>query len=127
MLLGYFGLADCGLDVFDADSVLPTQHLEIAIAPPKLRHYEGVHRYLDSRQGGGSEMNLDPGYLLASMFVSGVGFVLFKYGRKQGRPPQVVLGLVMLVYPYFITDLTWMLGVLPLLLLLLWGLTRLGF
>ena len=72
-------------------------------------------------------MNLDPGYLLASMFVSGVGFVLFKYGRKQGRPPQVVLGLVMLVYPYFITDLAWMLGVLPLLLLLLWGLTRMGF
>ena len=72
-------------------------------------------------------MNLDPGYLLASMFVSGVGFVLFKYGRKQGRPPQVILGLVMLVYPYFITDLAWMLGVLPLLLLLLWGLTRMGF
>jgi hypothetical protein len=72
-------------------------------------------------------MNLDPGYLLASMFVSGVGFVLFKYGRKQGRPPQVILGLVMLVYPYVVTDLAWMLGVLPVLLLLLWGLTRIGF
>jgi len=72
-------------------------------------------------------MNLDPGYLLASMLISSVGFVLFKYGRKQGRVPHVVFGVLMLVYPYFLTDLGWMLGVLPVLLLALWGLTRVGF
>ena len=72
-------------------------------------------------------MNLDPGYLLASMLVSSVGFVLFKYGRKQSRLPHLVFGVLLLVYPYFLTDLGWMLGVLPLLLLILWGLTRIGF
>jgi hypothetical protein len=72
-------------------------------------------------------MNLDPGYLLASMLISGIGFVLFKYGRKQGRVPHVAFGVLLLVYPYFLTDLGWMLGVLPVLLLLLWVLTRVGF
>jgi hypothetical protein len=72
-------------------------------------------------------MSLDPGYLLASLLISSIGFVLFSYGRKQGRLPHLVFGLVMLVYPYFLTDLTWMVGVLPVLLLILWILTRLGF
>ena len=71
-------------------------------------------------------MNLDPGYLLASLVVSGVGYVLFSYGRKQSRLPQMVLGIVMLVYPYFITDLAWMLGICAALLLLLGLLARLG-
>jgi hypothetical protein len=71
-------------------------------------------------------MSFDPNVLLASLVVSGVGFVLFKYGRKQSRFPHVAIGLAMLVYPYFLSDVPWMLGVMVLLLGLLWLATRLG-
>lgn len=47
-------------------------------------------------------MNLDVSSLLAGFAVSGVGFVLLSYGRKMGRPPHVVVGLILLVFPYFV-------------------------
>ena len=71
-------------------------------------------------------MSFDPNTLLASLVVSGVGWVLFSYGRKQQRMPQTAIGLVMLVYPYFVSNVAWMLGLVPVLLALLWLLTRLG-
>jgi hypothetical protein len=71
-------------------------------------------------------MNIDPAYLVASLVVSGVGFVLFSFGKSQKRVSFTVTGLIMLVYPYFITNVPWMLGVLPVLLLLLWLATRMG-
>lgn len=39
--------------------------------------------------------------LIASLFVSGAGFVLFSYGRKMSRPPQILFGVLLLVAPYF--------------------------
>lgn len=71
-------------------------------------------------------MSLDPGYLLASMLVSSIGFVLFRFGRSRERLPFTVVGIVMLVYPYFVSDVTWMLALAPVLLLLLWAATRIG-
>ena len=50
-------------------------------------------------------MSFDGPYLLVSFLVSGVGFVAFSYGRKMSRPPQMVVGLVMMVYPYFVPNL----------------------
>lgn len=41
------------------------------------------------------------GALFLSIPISGVGFVLLTYGRKQDRVPQLVAGLLLLVYPYF--------------------------
>jgi len=41
--------------------------------------------------------------LLLSLIPGGVGFVLFVYGKKQQRWPQLIAGLVMMVYPYFAT------------------------
>lgn len=41
------------------------------------------------------------GALFLSIPISGVGFVLLTYGRKQERVPQIVAGLLLLVYPYF--------------------------
>ncbi len=46
-------------------------------------------------------MDLDPTLLMLSLIPSGVGFVLFVYGRKNGRWPQLVMGLLLMVYPYF--------------------------
>jgi hypothetical protein len=54
---------------------------------------------------------MDAGSLFVSLIVSAVGFALFQYGRKQLRMPQIVAGLVMMVYPYFIAGLLAMLGV----------------
>ena len=52
-------------------------------------------------------MSLDPGLLFLSLVTSGVGFVLFMYGKKQERPPQLLAGIVLMVYPYFVPDLLW--------------------
>ena len=51
-------------------------------------------------------MSFDPTWLFLSLIPSGVGFVLFVYGKKQQRWPQLVVGLAMLVYPYFATGVT---------------------
>lgn len=46
-------------------------------------------------------MSLDATLLFLSLFPSGAGFVLFMYGKKQQRWPQLVAGLLLMVYPYF--------------------------
>jgi hypothetical protein len=71
-------------------------------------------------------MSFDPNSLLASLIVSSIGFVLFKYGRSQQRMSFAATGFIMLVYPYFITNVAWMLGIVPILLALLWLATRMG-
>lgn len=47
---------------------------------------------------------LEPAYLIVSLLVSSVGFVMFMYGRKQSRPVQFGAGLVLLLIPYFVRD-----------------------
>lgn len=47
-------------------------------------------------------MDFSPAALLASLAVSTVGLALFLYGKKQVRFPQLVVGLSMMVYPYFV-------------------------
>src|SRR6188472_3895863 len=65
------------------------------------------YRAQDSRQlGRQSAMDLAPGWLLLSLIPSGAGFVLFVYGKKQQRWPQLVAGLALMVYPYFATTVT---------------------
>jgi hypothetical protein len=56
-------------------------------------------------------VNLDASSLIAGFVVSGVGFVLFSYGRKMGRVPQVITGLVLMVFPYFVPNVLLMLGI----------------
>jgi hypothetical protein len=46
-------------------------------------------------------MNLDPTWLFLSLVPGGIGFVLFVYGKKQQRWPQLAAGLALLIYPYF--------------------------
>jgi len=56
-------------------------------------------------------MDLDPTLLLLSLIPGGVGFVLMVYGKKQGRWPQAAAGLLFMVYPYFTSSVTALLGV----------------
>ena len=46
-------------------------------------------------------MNFDPTWLFLSLIPSGIGFVLFVYGKKQERWPHMLAGILFSVYPYF--------------------------
>ena len=46
-------------------------------------------------------MDFTPGYLIATLVISTVGFSLFLYGKKQARVPQLVAGCLLMVLPYF--------------------------
>jgi len=47
---------------------------------------------------------LEPTYLIVSLIVSSVGFVMFVYGKKQHRPVQLGAGLLLLLLPFFVRD-----------------------
>jgi hypothetical protein len=64
--------------------------------------------------------------LWASLVISSIGLVLSSYGKKMARPPQLVVGLVLLIYPYFVPALVPMLIVAGVLLLGLWVAIRRG-
>jgi hypothetical protein len=49
-------------------------------------------------------MSFDPTWIFLSLIPSGIGFVLFMYGKKQERWPLLVGGLILMVYPYFATS-----------------------
>jgi hypothetical protein len=51
-------------------------------------------------------MNFDPTWLFLSLIPGGIGFVLFVYGKKQQRWPQLAAGLALLIYPYFTDSVT---------------------
>jgi hypothetical protein len=56
-------------------------------------------------------MDFDPAWLLLSLIPSGAGFVLLVYGKKEGRWPYAVAGLLFSVYPYFTGTVTSLVGV----------------
>jgi hypothetical protein len=72
-------------------------------------------------------MSFDSSSLLASLLVSSIGFVLLSYGKKMSRPPQMLTGLVLLVYPYFITNAWLMLAIGAALCGLLWLAVKNGY
>ena len=71
-------------------------------------------------------MHLTLAWITASLVVSSLGFILANYGRKMARPPQLIVGVLMLVYPYFIPAVIPMLIVAAALSLVLWIAVRLG-
>lgn len=71
-------------------------------------------------------MTLDPMWLFLSLIPGGIGFVLFVYGKKQQRWPQLVGGLAFMVYPYFTPTLAALVGVGLALGTAVWTAVRLG-
>ena len=65
-------------------------------------------------------MTLDPVWLFVSLFPSGIGFVMFVYGKKQDRWPYLVAGLVLMLYPFFTASTTALIGVGAAVLIILW-------
>jgi hypothetical protein len=72
-------------------------------------------------------VDFDMGTLVAGFVVSGVGFVLFSYGRKMSRAPHVLTGLVLMVFPYFMPSALAVLGIGALLCGLLYLAVRAGY
>lgn len=80
-----------------------------------------------AQNGGGMTVaGFDAKWVLASLVISGIGFVLLHYGRKMGRIPQAVVGALMLVYPYFVPSLLPMVIVGAGLCVALWVAVRMG-
>jgi len=71
-------------------------------------------------------VSFDPTWLFFSLIPSGVGFVLFVYGKKQSRWPQLVAGLLLMVYPYFATSLVSLVATGAVIGSMLWYAIRLG-
>ena len=64
--------------------------------------------------------------LFVSLVISCVGLGLTSYGKKMARLPQLVVGLVLLVYPYFVPAVLPMVIVAVVLLAAMWLAIRLG-
>jgi hypothetical protein len=71
-------------------------------------------------------VNLSPGWLIASLLISALGFILLNYGRKFARIPQILVGLAMLIYPYFVPGVLANVLVAAGLCAVLWVAVRLG-
>ncbi len=48
-------------------------------------------------------MDFSTGALISSLFVSSVGFGIFRYGKVQSRAPQILGGLAMMGSPYLVS------------------------
>ncbi len=72
-------------------------------------------------------MDLDGNSLLASLLIGLVGTGFFIYGRRQGRFPQMLVGAVLVVYPYFVSSIALMAAIAVGLVVMLWGAVRIGF
>jgi len=71
-------------------------------------------------------VNTDPTLLFLGLLASGAGFVLFVYGKKQDRWPQLAAGLALMIYPYLATSVVALLVWGALIAAGLWYTVRLG-
>lgn len=72
-------------------------------------------------------MDLSSGGLFLSLIIGSVGTVLFIYGKKQGRFPQMIAGIVLVAYPYFVSNLWVMGGIAVAICAAVWGAVRMGY
>ena len=65
-------------------------------------------------------VDFDANTMLAGMAIGSVGFVSFAYGKKQSRLPQMVIGVALMAFPYFVSNIPLMFGIAAGLCALLW-------
>lgn len=71
-------------------------------------------------------MELNPANWIASLLIGSTGFVLFRYGRRQERIPQIVAGIALMGYPYFVAGIGWMLAIGVVIVAAMWAAIRAG-
>jgi hypothetical protein len=52
--------------------------------------------------------DLDPTVIALGFVFGGIGFVAFRYGRKMGKVPPVVLGMALMTYPLLVGNVAWL-------------------
>jgi hypothetical protein len=50
----------------------------------------------------------DPYNIVASLLFGGIGMVAFYYGKKQVLWQPIVLGLALMIYPWFVGGKVWL-------------------
>jgi hypothetical protein len=86
-----------------------------------------MSHWLRSRATLQARMDLDANALLASLLIGLVGAACFMYGKRQGRVPPMLVGVVMCIYPYFVPGVAVMVVIAVVLLTALWATARLGY
>jgi predicted phage tail protein len=71
-------------------------------------------------------LDFDANTILMSLLVGSIGMVCFMYGKRQERLPQVIVGVLLMVYPYFVSNLILSAIIAVVLLAGLWLAVRLG-
>lgn len=71
-------------------------------------------------------MDFDASSLLASLLVGSIGLGLFLYGKKQTRLPQLLVGLALMAFPYFVSSAALVYAIAGGLLAGLWAAVRWG-
>jgi len=51
------------------------------------------------------------GLIYWGLFISLVGFAFFMYGKKRPDGTSIVTGIVLMVYPYFVSSVEWSIGI----------------
>ena len=69
-------------------------------------------------------MDLSAGALFTSLGVSTIGLGLFLYGKRETRFPQLIGGLALMGFPYFVSSPAWMLGIAAGLIGMIWLVVR---
>jgi hypothetical protein len=69
---------------------------------------------------------LDGTWIILSLVPSGIGFVLFTYGKKMHRTPQLVGGIALMVYPIFTPTSATLVGVGTAICVAVWSAIKLG-
>lgn len=49
--------------------------------------------------------------LIGGLIFSGIGFVAFVYGKKQGLWKTAIIGVLLMAYPYFFYDFVFVYGI----------------
>ena len=68
----------------------------------------------------------EPAYLAVGLVVSGIGFVMFMYGKRQHRPVQLGAGLLLLIFPFLVRDALWLGLSAAIICGIVWGSVRAG-
>ncbi len=50
---------------------------------------------------------MDTQAIIAGFIVSTVGFSVFLFGKKQKRPPQLIVGILLMAAPFVVPDPLW--------------------
>lgn len=53
-------------------------------------------------------MDFDVGNIILSIIFGTFGLIYFRYGRRLSKVSWMVVGVILMVYPYFVSSRIWM-------------------